>query len=153
MILGLLRDTTYNVVLFLHVLTVVVAMAGAIGHPILFALEERRSDGDVVALMQRVEVPGRIYAVSYALTGLIGFGLITMGDWGWGEAWIWLSIVLWIASNGLLHGAMLPAERAVAAGDVSAMAKVNKVGPPLTLMILAVVFLMTVKPGGSALAG
>ena len=153
MIIGLLRDTTYNIVLFLHVLTVIISMAGAIGHPLLFALEEKRSDGDVVGLMKRVETPGRIYAISYALAGLIGFGLVTMGDWGWGETWLWLSILLWIASNGLLHGAMLPAERAVAAGDVSAMAKVNKVGPPLTLMILAVIFLMTVKPGASALAG
>ena len=49
MILGLLRNTTYNIVLFLHILTVIVAMAGAVGHPLLFALEEKRPDGDVVA--------------------------------------------------------------------------------------------------------
>jgi uncharacterized membrane protein len=148
-----LRETGYNFVLFLHVLTVIISMAGAIGHPLLFALEEKRSDGDVVALMKRVETPGRIYSIAYALTGLIGFGLVSMGDWGWGETWIWLSILLWVASNALLHAAMLPAERAVAAGDVSAMAKINKIGPPLTLMILAVIFLMTVKPGASNLGG
>lgn len=146
-----LRDTGYNIVLFLHVLTVIVSMAGATAHPLLFALEEQRADGDIVALMRRVETPGKIYSISYALAGLIGFGLITMGDWGWGETWIWLSIVLWVVTNGLLHGLMLPAERAVAAGDVSAMAKVRKIGPPLTLLIWVVIFLMTVKPGASAL--
>lgn len=151
MILATLRDTGYNIVLFLHVLTVIIAMAGAVAHPLMMKLEEGRADGDVVALAKRIEFPSKIYTISYALVGLIGFGLVTMGDWSWGDTWIWLSIVLWVASNGVLHGAMLPAERAVAAGDASAMAKVNKVGPPLTLMILAVIFLMTVKPGADIL--
>ncbi len=129
MIIAAYRDIGYNIVLFLHVLTVIIAMAGAVGHPLLFALEEKRADGDVVTLAQRIETPSRIYAISYALAGLIGFGLVSMGDLKWGEAWLWLSIILWIASNGLLHGAMLPAERALASGDTSAAAKLDKVGP------------------------
>lgn len=147
MILAVYRDTAYNIVLFLHVLTVIVAMAGAVAHPLMFALEEKRSDGDVVALARRIEVPSRIYAISYGLVGIIGFGLVSMGDLKWGEAWLWLSIVLWIVTNGILHAAMLPAERAVAAGDVTAMARVNRFGPILGILILAVIFLMTVKPG------
>ncbi len=146
-----LRDTGYNIVLFVHVLTVIIAMAGAIAHPLLFTLEQKRDDGDVVALAQRIEVPSRIYSISYALTGLIGFGLISMGDWSWGATWIWLSIVLWVISTGLLHGMMLPAERAVAAGDAGAMQRVMQLGPPITLMILVVLFLMTVKPGSDIL--
>lgn len=146
-----LRDTGYNIVLFLHVLTVIITMGGAVGHPFLFALEEKRSDGDVVALAKRIETPSRVYSISYALTGLIGFGLVSMGDWSWGATWIWLSIVLWVASNGVLHGAMLPAERAVAQGDAGAMARVNRIGPILGVMILAVIFLMTVKPGSGTL--
>jgi uncharacterized membrane protein len=151
MIIAALRDTGYNIVLFLHVVTVIVAMAGAVAHPIMFAFEERRADGDVVGLAQRIEAPSRIYAISYAVTGLIGFGLVSMGDWSWGDAWIWISILLWLASNGLLHALMLPAERAVAAGDTSAMDKINKIGPILSVMILGVIFLMTVKPGADAL--
>lgn len=147
MILASVRDTGYNIVLFVHIVTVIVAMAGAVGHPLLFALEEKRSDSDVVALAQRIAVPSRIYSISYALTGIVGFGLISMGDWSWGETWVWLSIVLWLVTNGMLHALMLPAERAVAAGDASAMAKVKQVGPPLTLLVLVVIFLMTVKPG------
>jgi uncharacterized membrane protein len=147
MILATLRDTGYNIVLFLHVLTVILAMAGAVAHPLMFALEEKRPDGDVTALAKRIEVPSRIYAISYALTGIIGFGLVSMGDWSFGATWIWLSIVLWLVTNGLLHGMMLPAERAVAAGDTSAMAKVKQIGPPLSILILVVIFLMTVKPG------
>ena len=149
--IALLRDTGYNIVLFLHVLTVIIAMAGAVAHPLMFALEEKRADGDVVGLAKRIETPSRIYAISYVLVGLIGFGLVSMGDWPWGDAWIWISIVLWLVTNGILHAAMLPAERAVAGGDTSAMDKINKIGPILTVLILVVIFLMTVKPGGSAL--
>jgi len=150
--LAVYRDTAYNIVLFLHILTVIIAMAGAVAHPIMFALEEKRPDGDVVALAQRMEAPGRIYSISYVLVGLIGFGLVSMGDLKWGETWLWLSIVLWVASTGILHGAMLPAERAVAGGDAEAMARVNKIGPILTVMILVLLFLMAVKPGSFLVA-
>lgn len=147
MMLAAYRDVTYNVVLFLHILTVIIALTGAVAHPIMFALEEKRTDGDVVGLAQRIEVPSRIYSISYVLVGLIGFGLVSMGDLKWGETWLWLSILLWIISLGILHGAMLPAERAVAAGDASAIDRVNRFGPVLSLIILVVLFLMAVKPG------
>lgn len=149
MLIAALRDTGYNIVLFLHILTVIVAMAGAVAHPLMFKLEEQRADGDVVGLAQRIETPSRIYAVSFALTGIIGFGLVTMGDWPWGDAWIWISIILWLAANGVLHAMMLPAERAVAGGDTSAMSTVNKIGPILTVLILLLIFMMTVKPDSS----
>lgn len=147
MIIAAYRDIGYNIVLFLHVLTVVIALTGAIAHPLMFAFEQQRADSDMVALAKRIEKPSRIYAISYALTGLIGFGLVSMGDLRWGEAWLWLSIILWVVSTGLLHGVMLPAERAVAAGDVSAVTKLNRFGPIISIVILAVLFLMTVKPG------
>lgn len=149
MLLATLRDTGYNIVLFLHVLTVIIALAGAVAHPLMFALEEKRSDGDVVGLARRIETPSRIYAISFALTGIIGFGLVTMGDWPWSDTWIWISIVLWLVANGLLHALMLPAERAVAAGDTSAMDKVNRIGPLLGILILLLILMMTVKPGSS----
>ena len=148
---ALLRDTGYNIVLFLHVSSIIVALTGAVAHPLMFALEQKRSDGDVVALAQRIEVPSRIYSIAYVVAGIIGFGLVSMGDWPWGDAWIWISILLWVASTGLLHGAMIPAEKAVAQGDSSAVAKMDKIGPIIMVMIVVIVFLMTVKPGGSAL--
>ena len=118
---------------------------------IRFAFESKRPTPDPAALAQRIEAPSRIYAISYAVTGVIGFGLISMGDWSWGATWIWLSIVLWLVSTGLLHGMMLPAERAVAQGDDAAMARVQQLGPVISLMVLVVIFLMTVKPGSAIL--
>lgn len=151
MILAALRDTGYNIVLLIHVLTVIVATTGAVAHPLMFALERRRPDPDPAALAQRFEIPSRIYAISFAITGLVGFGLISMGDWPWGDAWLWLSIVVWVAANGVLHAMLLPAERAVAGGDTSAARRLDIAGPLTTALVLVVLFLMVVKPGGSAL--
>lgn len=150
MLIAAYRDTGYNIVLFLHIVAVLVAMAPAVVHPILFEMEKRRDDGDVVALGRRVAATGRIYAIAVIVAGVIGFGLISMSDSliEWGDTWVWLSILVWIALNGVLHGAMLPAERQLGDGDRSAMAKIERVGPILGVMVLVLTYLMTVKPGG-----
>jgi uncharacterized membrane protein len=114
-------------------------------------LERNRPDGDVAALAQRIETPSRLYSIAYVVAGVIGFGLVSMGDWPWSDAWIWISILLWVASTGILHGALIPAERALAQGDEAAWSKVDMFGKIITVMIVVILILMTVKPGGSAL--
>ncbi|MDW3215909.1 MAG: hypothetical protein R8G01_18065 [Ilumatobacteraceae bacterium] len=150
MLIAAYRDTGYNLVLFLHIVAVLVAMAPAVVHPILFELEKRRDDGDLVALSQRIAASAQIYAIAVVVAGVIGFGLVSMSDGliEWGDTWVWLSILVWIALNGVLHGAMFPAERQLAGGDRSAMAKIERIGPVLGVMVLALIYLMTVKPGG-----
>lgn len=151
MLIAVLRDTGYNVVLFVHVLAAFVAVTGSIAHPLMFRLEGQRADGDVTALARRIALPSRIYAISYAVAGLIGFALVSMGDWPWGDAWISISMLLWLVTNGLLHALLLPAERKVADGDRAAMTTINRFGPIVTVLVIATIFFMTVKPGGAAL--
>lgn len=150
MLIATYRDTGYNLVLFLHIVAVLVAMAPAVVHPILFELEKRRDDGDLVALSQRIAASARIYAIAVVVAGVIGFGLVSMSDGliEWGDTWVWLSILVWVALNGVLHGAMFPAERQLAGGDRAAAAKIERIGPVLGVMVLALIYLMTVKPGG-----
>ena len=149
MLIAAYRDTGYNLVLFLHIIAVLVSMAPAVVHPILFEMEKRRDDGDLVALGRRVAATGRIYAIAVIVAGVIGFGLVSMSDSviEWGDTWVWLSILVWVALNGVLHGAMLPAERELAGGDRTAMARIDRIGPVLGLMVIVLVYLMTVKPG------
>ena len=153
MILAAYRDTGYKIVLLIHILATVVAIAPAVVHPILFEFEKRRDGGDLVALSSRVSATGRIYAIALILSGVLGFGLISLSDnvIGWGDTWVWLSIVLWIAVNGILHAVMLPAERALGEGDESALKKVDTWGPVLGLLVVALFYLMVVKPGGGGL--
>lgn len=148
------RDTGYKFVLLLHIIAVVISLAPAVAHPLMFALEERRADSDVAGLAQRiVGIPSRVYTIALVLAGVLGIGLISMGDpvIGWGDTWIWLSIVIWIAVNGILHALMLPAERAVAGGDIAAMQKIKQLGPVLTVLMLVLLYLMVLKPGGGGI--
>lgn len=149
MLLAAYRDTGYKIVLLLHIITMIISLAGAVAHPLMFELEKRRSDPDPVALAQRITTPSRIYAICFALAGIIGFGLISMSDdvIKWGDTWVWLSIVIWLAVNGLLHAMILPNEAAVANGETSAMAKVETFGKVATVLILVLLYLMVVKPG------
>lgn len=153
MILAAYNDTAYDIVLFLHVVAVLVAMAPAVAHPLLFMLEKRRSDADLVALSGRIAAASRIYLIALIVAGVIGFGLISMSDdaIAWGDTWVWLSIILWVVLNGVLHAVMFPAEQALASGDLSALKKIDAMAPVLGLLTLALFFLMVVKPGSGGL--
>lgn len=153
MILAAYRDTGYKLVLLLHIIGVIVAVAPAVVHPILFAYEQRRADGDIVGLAGRVSSTARIYVIALIVSGVIGFGLISMSDdvIGWGDTWVWLSIVVWVALNGVVHGALLPAEKALAEGDTTAMKRLDMIGPILAIMVVVLTYLMVVKPGGGGL--
>lgn len=153
MILAAYRDTGYKFVLLLHIITVIVATAPAVVHPLLVEFEKRRTDGDLVALAGRLSATSRVYAISLVVTGVIGLGLISMsGDAiGWGDAWISLSILVWVVVNGLLHGALIPAEKALAAGDETAIEKFDMIGRIIVVLMLVLLYLMVLKPGGGGL--
>jgi uncharacterized membrane protein len=149
MLLAAYRDTGYKIVLLLHIITMIISMAGAVAHPLMFEMEKRRADPDPVALAQRITTPSKIYAASFAVAGIIGFGLISMSDdvISWGDTWVWLSIVIWLVVNGLLHAVILPSEAAAAQGDTTAFAKLETVGKVAVALILVLLYLMVVKPG------
>lgn len=153
MVLADYADTGYNIVLLLHIIAVIVALAPAVVHPILFGLEQKRADGDIVALAGRVTgLPTRVYTIALVVAGVLGIGLISMGDpiIEWGDTWVWLSVVLWIALNGALHAVMLPTERALAQGDLTVVAKLDRVGAALTALVIVILYLMVLKPGAPA---
>ena len=153
MILAAYRDSGYKTVLLIHILASIVAAVPAIAHPVLFELEKRRTERDVVELGGRVAATQRIYLIAVIVSGVVGFGLISMSDnvISWGDSWVWLSIVFWIALNGVMHGALFPAEKALAGGDEAAMAKIDMFGRVLAVLVLVLVYLMVVKPGGGGL--
>jgi uncharacterized membrane protein len=144
------RETGYNIVLFLHILTALVAFAPAFVHPLL-ANQTKALDGTARgSVMQMMSGNGRrIYAPALILTGLFGFALQGMSDdvIEFGDTWFWLAILVWLAMNGVLHAMLLPAERAVAGGDESASSKVDMAGIILTVMLLFMLYLMVFKPG------
>ncbi|MGB0114890.1 MAG: CopD family protein [Ilumatobacteraceae bacterium] len=144
------RETGYNVMLFLHLLSVLVAFAPAFVHPLLANQTKSLDPGSRGQVLTMLVGNGRrIYAPALIVAGLFGFAMQGMSDGviEFGQTWFWLSVVLWLAMNGVLHGLMLPAERAVAAGDESASSKVDLAGAIITLLMLVTLYLMVFKPG------
>lgn len=150
MVLAAVNDGPYNLVLFLHIASVLVAFAPAFVHPLLSAQLERSDRAGTPAVLALMHRNGRrVYAPALILAGLLGFGLQGMSDglYSMGDTWIWLSIVLWIALNGVLHAVLLPAEKAVAEGDISARSRVDLGGGIVTVLLLVTLALMVFKPG------
>jgi uncharacterized membrane protein len=144
------RETGYNIMLFLHIVTAFVAFAPAFVHPLLANQTKALDASNRGRVLTMIAGNGRrIYAPALILTGLFGFAMQGMSDGviEFGQTWFWLAIVVWIAMNGVLHGLILPAERAVAGGDETAAGKVDAGGIVLTLMLLFMLYLMVFQPG------
>lgn len=144
------RETGYNVMLFLHILTVLVAFAPAFVHPLLANQSKAFEPGVRGTMIGAMSANGRrIYAPALILAGLFGFAMQGMSDGviEFGQTWFWLSLVLWVAMNGVVHAMLLPAERAVAAGDESAASKLDRGGLIITILLLVTLYLMVFKPG------
>ena len=144
------RDTGYDVMLFLHIVTAFVAFAPAFVHPLLgnqTKALDATSRGKVLGMI--AGNGRRIYAPALILTGLFGFAMHGMSDGviEFGQTWFWLAIVVWIAMNGILHAVLLPGERALAGGDRSAEGKVSAAGMILTGLLLVMLYLMVFQPG------
>ena len=112
-------STGYNIMLFLHIASVLVAFAPAFTHPLIEresrSLEQSSRNSVLGFLAQNSR---RVYAPALILVGLFGFGLVGMSDKviKFDQTWVWLAAVVWLAMNGVLHGLLLPAERALADG-------------------------------------
>jgi uncharacterized membrane protein len=142
--------TGYKVVLFLHIVTALVAFAPAFVHPLLSSQTKALDADSRGKVLGMIAGNGRrIYAPALILTGLFGFAMQGMSDGviEFSQTWFWLAVVVWIGMNGVLHGMLLPAERAVAGGDGAASKKVDTAGIVLTLLLLVMVYLMVFKPG------
>ena len=150
MILAAVGDTGYNIMLLLHILSAMVAFAPAFTHPIL---KGQSRDLDASA---RSKVLGfiaqngrRVYGPALILTGLFGFGVQGMSEsaWGFDQGWLLTAAIIWVLMNGVLHGMIFPAEKALAAGDDSAEKKLDAGGATITVMLIVMLWLMTFKPG------
>jgi uncharacterized membrane protein len=150
MVLAAMRDDTYNVVLLLHIVAVLVAFAPAVVYPLLGnqlkqegGAATQRLFGHLAANSRRIHFPALVVA------GLLGIVLILLSDEviEFSQTWVSLSFLVWIALCGVVSGMIMPGERAVAAGDASAERKVTLGGQIGTVLLLVMLYLMIFKPG------
>lgn len=150
MVLAAYGDNLYKILLLFHILSFVVAFAPAVINPVLAA--QTRSDGEseLIRVAGHMAKNGRRIHFP-ALLALGGFGILLVLQssdvWDFDQTWVGLAILVWLALCGAITGLVLPAERSLAAGDLSAEAKVALGGQLATVLALAMLYLMIWKPG------
>jgi hypothetical protein len=140
----------YQLLLILHLLSVVVAFAPAVVHAVTGP-----------RLLKEAEAAGRtffgvavgnertVYLPALLAVGILGFALVGISDeaFKFTDAWVLIAALLWLAIGGVVSAMIVPGEKQVAAGDRAAEAKVAAGGGIVSLLFLVVLFLMVVKPG------
>jgi hypothetical protein len=143
----------YKVFLALHLLSVVVGF----GPWFLNGLIAARAGGaepDEARVLSRANL--QVSTISqFAIYGVIVFGAAALGaaqkhTIDFGDAFIYVSIIIWVAIVGVLHGLILPAQRALGegAGDRATLTQRQSLGAALlNLLVLIAIVLMVWEPG------
>jgi len=154
LMLAAIGDTPYNIMLFLHILTGVVAFAPAFTHPVIQGKMERAGfDGRSTVIGYMASYGMKIYGSALVLCGLLGFGVAGMSDdvFELSQGWLVTAVIVWIVMNGLLHGAILPSEKAIGLagpdGAPAAEKKLAMAGGLITVLFLVQLYLMVFRPG------
>ena len=150
--------TLYELLLSFHILAAVIWIGGALTMNMLSMRVLRSSTAERIATFasdvewigQRVFVPASVTLIVFAI------GLMFEGNWGWGEFWIVIALVIYVASFAAGAGFFGPES-----GRISALVSTEGADSPdaqarirrilmlsrLELILLVLVVLdMTVKP-------
>jgi uncharacterized membrane protein len=166
--LGAYGSDAYNVVLVLHILCAIVGFGGVTLNSIYGVQAKKRGGREAVAIGEsvyrvRLVAESFIYAVF-----VLGIALVAMGNsrFDFGQAWIWVSMALYIIGLGLSHGVLRPRVKRLNALMVEVAAGA---GPPnetqaaqleglgkqlvtteaaLSVLLVVILVLMVFQPGG-----
>ncbi len=150
MILAQVGSTGYNILLFLHIVAIFVALSPTFVYPFL----ARDTNGEYS--VRRTLYTGiakrsmRIYGSSLIVGGLLGFGVAGLSDevHQLSEGWLVVSVIAWLAMNGVLHAMVIPAEKAIVDGDEPNTKKAETGSLIISLLFLLSLYLMIFQPGG-----
>lgn len=151
--------SSYNLLLFVHVLAAVIWVGGALALQVLAIRTERTADeARIAAFATEAEwVGSRVFLPASIVLLLAGIGLTLEGDWGFTTPWVLLGLVAYGLSA--LTGSLFVGPESKRIGTM-----VNEAGPrdpevtsrikrvfvvsriELAILIF-IVFDMTVKPG------
>ena len=143
----------YKILLVLHLLSVVIGFGPWFLNGLLpaRALGRDASEGKAISGANL-----QVSTISqYAIYGVLIFGGAAMGaahkhTVDFGDSFIWLSLIVWVAVLGVLHGLVLPAQRALARGpeDRATLTQRQSLGvAAINLLVVVAVVLMVFEPG------
>jgi uncharacterized membrane protein len=153
----------YQWLLFVHMTGAFLVLGGAVFGGILnfFALRRERPS-EIVVLFGLVRYAVVGISAGMLLTLAIGLWLVEDVDYGWGETWIVLALILWVVANALggIGGRRERktrelAERLAREGDAPSPELRARMRDPVTLalswgsgvVVLGILALMIWKPG------
>ena len=92
-----LAPGTYQVLLALHVLAVVIWVGGDVTLTTLGIVFERRRDGETLAALGKLGawIGVKVYTPALIAAFAFGVALIQKGGWGWGRFWIDFALAGW----------------------------------------------------------
>jgi uncharacterized membrane protein len=169
-VIGGVNSTGYEIVLVLHILSVVIGLGAVFLNAIYGAQAKARRGPEGLAIVQANFKVSEIAQYFIYAIPIFGIALVFMSDdvIEFSDTWIWLSIVLYVVALGLSHGILLPSVRRmqvlmgemIAAGppaggpppQAAEMEQLGKriapVGATLNLLVVVIIALMVFKPGG-----
>ena len=171
------RENLYDVVLVLHIATVVVGFGTVFLNGVYgAATKEAKGVGALAIFRANYKVSSIAQNVIYTVPlGGILLVLLSDGAIGFDELWVWLSMALYVVGIGVSHGVMKPAvKRTMAllaelagtdgpppgaaggpppqAAELEANGKrMAMAGTFLNLLLVVILVLMVFKPGGDVL--
>lgn len=162
----------YKIVLTLHILCAIVGFGAVFLNGLYGQQAKSRKGAEGLAISEANLLVSKVGEYFIYAVFLLGVALVLIGDdvWGFGDAWIWLSMLLFLVALGISHGLMQPRvnrlvdlQRQLVSGgpppagatgpppQVLEMEKIGKqvgiIGPVLNLFMVAVLVLMVFKPG------
>ncbi len=162
MLLATVSSNAYRIVLALHILAAIVGFGSVLLNGVYASKAKARGGPEGGAIAQaNYEVSfGWSQWFIYAII-ILGFALVGMSDklLKFSQTWVWLSIVLYLAIIGILHGVHRPNVRRLNElmrqgnpADRNEMERrgglAEAMGGVMTVLVVVVVFLMVMKPGG-----
>jgi hypothetical protein len=149
-------STAFKVMLFLHIASLVAAFAPMVIHPVLSAQAKAAGPPTVGNVGGFMHANGRrIHFPALVLVGLFGLGMVFSSApdgtdnrlYDFDQAWVSLSLVVWLALCGVVSGMILAGGRRLSAGDMTAEKQVVLGGQIATVLFLVMLYLMIWKPG------
>ena len=150
MVLADITSGLYKLLFLGHIVTILVAFAPAVIHPIIGAQAKADGEATLRRLSEHMATNGRrLHFPALVLTAAFGIGLVLVSDeaWAFDQTWVSLSFLVWLALCGVVSGLIMPAERKLAAGDLDAERKIAMGGQIATALLLVMLYLMIWKPG------
>lgn len=160
MIIATLRDGTYDFVLFLHLVAVVIGFGGVLLNGLYGAEAKKRPGPGGLAIAEaNFFVSTKVAEIAIYLVPLFGFALVGLSDsaWSLSDTWIAGSIVLYVVGLLIARLVLVPTQRSMIdmmkAGppDMAAMEAASKkmaaAGGANHLVFALIMILMIWKPG------